>query len=306
MIFKRVRVRVTGVMQGVGFRPFVWRRATRLGLSGWVGNDAAGVLLEAQGPPASVAAFLEGIHAAAPPLAAVDRVEVGEVPVEPAADRGFAILASVAAGRRTAHVPADVAPCSACLDDLARVGDRRHRYPFLNCTDCGPRFTIITCLPYDRAGTTMAGFAMCPRCAAEYADPGDRRFHAEPVACPACGPVVWYAPRVGEVPTTRAAAGCSGEAAVAAARDLLARGGILALKGVGGFHLACDATNAAAVSLLRERKHRSGKPFAVMVPDVPAARRVARVGEPERRLLEGGDRPVVLLGRPPQGDTHGP
>lgn len=302
----RRRVTIGGVVQGVGFRPFVWRRATRLGLAGWVENDAAGVVLEVQGPPTAVAAFVEGLAAAAPPLAAVDRIAVAEVPAEPDTARGFVILPSTTAGRRTTYVPADVAPCPACLEEIHRVDDRRHRYPFVNCTDCGPRFTIITGLPYDRNETTMAAFSMCPRCAAEYADPADRRFHAEPIACPDCGPLAWFAARPGDVPTSRTTADCSGEAAVAAARDLLVRGGILAVKGVGGFHLACDATAAAAVALLRRRKHRAGKPFAVMVSDADAACHLARVGRAERRLLEGGDRPVVLLGRSPRRAEDGP
>ncbi|MFM8734849.1 MAG: carbamoyltransferase HypF [Pirellulales bacterium] len=295
----RRRVTISGVVQGVGFRPFVWRRATRLGLSGWVENDAAGVVLEVQGPSAAVAAFLENLDEAAPPLAAVGRIDVHAAPVRHEQSAVFAILASVASGRRSAHVPPDIAPCPACLAELADPGDRRHRYPFVNCTDCGPRFTIIEGLPYDRTATTMARFAMCPRCAAEYADPADRRFHAEPTACPACGPVAWFADASDTpVPTERRQARCSGEAAIAAARDLLGRGAILAIKGVGGFHLACDATNATAVGVLRTRKHRAGKPFAVLVHDTATARRLAVVDEQERRLLEGRDRPVVLLRQP--------
>lgn len=293
----RRRITIDGIVQGVGFRPFAWRRATRLGLSGWVGNDLAGVVLEVQGSPEAVAAFLDGLTAAAPPFAAVDRIDVADVPAEPSATRGFEILPSMTAGRRTTHVPADSAPCPACLEEFHHVDDRRYRYPFVNCTDCGPRYTIITGLPYDRAATTMAEFPMCPRCAAEYGDPADRRFHAEPVACPDCGPVVWFAARDDDAALTRSAAGCHGEAAVTAARDLLVRGGILAVKGVGGFHLACDATNATSVALLRHRKHRVGKPFAVMVSDADAAGQLARVDEAERRLLEGADRPVVLLQR---------
>lgn len=295
----RRRVMISGVVQGVGFRPYIWRRAARLGLAGWVENDAGGVVLEAQGPATAVAAFLEGLSAAAPPLAIVSRIDAREVPVEPNAGRGFAILASAPRGPRSAHVPPDMAPCPACLAELAAGGDRRHRYPFVNCTDCGPRYTIITSLPYDRATTTMAGFPMCPRCAAEYGDPANRRFHAEPVACPDCGPLAWYADAGGDIPTGRIAAACVGDAAITAARDLITRGGILAVKGVGGFHIACDATNDQAVDRLRERKHRVGKPFAVMVTDVGVATRAVTVSEPERRLLEGRDRPIVLLRRLP-------
>jgi hydrogenase maturation protein HypF len=306
-------VQISGVVQGVGFRPFIWRRATRLGLAGWVENDAAGVMLEVQGKAAAVAAFLNGLASSAPPLSSVGRIDVHDLPVQPGATT-FAILASVAGGQRTAHVPPDIAPCPACLAEMADPHDRRHRYPFVNCTDCGPRFTIIEGLPYDRGRTTMRGFAMCPQCAAEYGNPGARRFHAEPLACPTCGPTMWYAPVAdGPIPVSRPAAGVVsdaaslvGDAAIEAARDLLHRGGIIAIKGVGGFHLACDATNAAAVTLLRERKGRVGKPLAVMVGDVGIASQIAVVGEQERRLLEGRERPVVLLRSQPHRPGSGP
>lgn len=304
---KRVRVRFAGVVQGVGFRPFIWRRAVRLGLAGWVENDAAGVTAEIEGAAGSVHAFLDGLVTAAPPLAGVTHIDVLDVPPDDLAPRGFAILESTAAGRPTAHVPPDIAPCPACLAELAASGDRRHRYPFVNCTDCGPRFTIIEGLPYDRNRTTMRGFPMCPPCAAEYGDPANRRFHAEPVACPACGPIAWYAEvAAGPIPISRPDAGLVGDAAIGAARDRLRRGGIVAIKGIGGFHLACDATNATAVALLRERKGRVGKPLAVVVADVGTASRIAVVGEQERRLLEGRERPVVLLRRQPQCSDDGP
>ena len=303
----RRRVALSGVVQGVGFRPFVWRRATRLGLAGWVENDSAGVVLEVQGKAAAVAAFFDGLASSAPPLSSVGRIDVRDVAVQPGAPAVFAILASAVGGQRTAHVPPDIAPCPACLAEMADPSDRRHRYPFVNCTDCGPRFTIIEGLPYDRSRTTMHGFAMCPQCAAEYDNPGDRRFHAEPVACPTCGPTMWYAAVAdGPIPVSRPASGLIGDAALQAARDLLRRGGIVAIKGVGGFHIACDATNAAAVTLLRERKGRVGKPLAVMVADVGVASRIAVVGEQERRLLEGRERPVVLLGRQPHRPGNGP
>ena len=307
----RRRVAISGVVQGVGFRPFVWRRATRLGLAGWVENDAAGVVLEVQGKAAAVAAFLDDLASSAPPLASVGRIDVRAVPVEPAAPGGFAILATPAGGRATVHVPPDIAPCPACLAELADPRDRRHRYPFVNCTDCGPRFTIIEGLPYDRDRTTMRDFAMCPRCAAEYGDPADRRFHAEPIACPACGPVAWYADvAAGPVPISRPMPGLEGVAvghvAIEAAREHLLRGGIVAVKGAGGYHLACDATSAAAVARLRDRKGRSGKPLAVMVPDVGTASRLAAVSPQERRLLEGRERPVVILRRQPHRMPPGP
>ena len=217
----RRRVTLSGGVQGVAFRPFVWRRATRLGLAGWVENDAAGVVLEVQGKAAAVAAFLDGLASSAPPLSSVGRIDVRDVPLQPGATT-FAILASAVGGQRTAHVPPDIAPCPACLAELADPHDRRHRYPFVNCTDCGPRFTIIEGLPYDRGHTTMRGFTMCPQCAAEYDNPSDRRFHAEPVACPTCGPTTWYAAVAdGPIPISRPAAGIIGNAAIEAARDLL-------------------------------------------------------------------------------------
>ena len=303
----RKRVRITGVVQGVGFRPFVWRRATRLGLTGWVENDPAGVTTELQGSAAAVAAFLEGFASAAPPRARVMSIESLDVP--PRADdtgRRFAILESVVGvGRHSVVIPPDIAPCSACLAEMADLHDRRHLYPFVNCTDCGPRFTIIEALPYDRRATTMRAFAMCDACAAEYREPSSRRFHAQPNACPVCGPTVWFAEATAAaIPTARSAARCLGPDAVAAARAMLRRGGIVAIKGVGGFQLACEATNAAAVQRLRDRKQRLRKPFAVMVADLAAARELAHIDEQERRLLEGGDRPIVLLR--PRADARGP
>ena len=299
----RRRIRITGIVQGVGLRPFVWRRATRLELAGWVENGTEGVTVEVEGPECRVASFLDGLAAAAPPLARVDAVEATTVDVQPAAAVSaarFVILESGRAGRRAAVIPPDVAPCAACLAEVHDPTDRRHRYPFTNCTDCGPRFTIIERLPYDRVATTMRDFTMCPRCAAEYTDPRDRRFHAVPNACPKCGPVIWFAAMSATpdaVPIARPVCGCRGDAALAAARQLLAGGGILAVKGVGGFHLACDATNATAVATLRDRKHRVGKPLALLVADVAAARSIARVSDQEARLLEGRERPIVLLGK---------
>ena len=285
----RKRVVMTGVVQGVGFRPFVWRRARQHGLSGWVENDSAGVTAEVQGSRDAVEAFLRGLAAAAPPLAVIGRCDVADVPAD-AADRGpFTILASTAVAGPAASLPPDIATGAACLADVADPGNRRHRYPFTNCTDCGPRFTLITGLPYDRGRTTMRGFTMCAACAGEYADPADRRFHAQPVACPACGPRVWLANRDDEHPVAE------GDAAFAAVQRLLREGRIVAVKGVGGFHLACDATSDAAVSLLRERKRRVGKPFAVLVADLAAARLIAHVSPQEERLLTGRERPIVLL-----------
>ena len=288
----RKRLTITGVVQGVGFRPFVWRRATGLGLTGWVENRAGGVVAEVQGPTADVAAFIDGLAAAAPPLAAVERIATDEV--APHDDSAFEIRASRSQPDGSTPVPADIATCPACLAEVGDHGDRRHGYPFTNCTDCGPRYTIIENLPYDRTATTMRSFAMCPACAAEYHDPASRRFHAQPNACPVCGPNVWFC-RAGHVVVERPRATVVAQAAIEAARELLVAGGILALKGIGGFHLVCDATNDAAVARLRERKHRMGKPLAVMVEDVAAARAFARVNADETRLLESRERPIVLL-----------
>ncbi len=289
----RKRLSISGVVQGVGFRPFVWRRASSFGLTGWVENDSAGVTAEVQGPVDRVEAFLDGFAAAAPPLAVVERVTVldgaiVEADVEAAVPPRFIILESIARPGPTTSLPADIATCEDCLAEIRDPGNRRFRYPFTNCTNCGPRFTVITGLPYDRPQTTMRGFAMCSQCAAEYDDPADRRFHAQPNACPACGPSVWLvgrdADRIAE-----------GDAAVVAVKLLLRAGSIVAIKGVGGFHLVCAAMSDAAVGLLRSRKQRVGKPLAVMVEDLAAARAIAQVDEQERRLLEGRERPIVLL-----------
>jgi hydrogenase maturation protein HypF len=285
----RVRYRVTGVVQGVGFRPFVYVTATGLGLSGSVGNDSAGVLAEVEGAPADVAELGRRLADGAPPLAVVETVTATELPVT--GGTGFTIAASdtgPAAGTRTFAGP-DVATCADCLRELADPADRRYRHAFISCTNCGPRFSVIRDLPYDRPATTMAGFPMCAACAAEYADPADRRFHAQPIACHHCGPVLELVVP-GTAPRVR-------DEAVTATRRLLAEGAIVAVKGLGGYHLACDARNAAAVAELRRRKHRGDKPFAVMVTDLPAARALAVISDAEAALLAGPRRPVVLLAR---------
>ncbi|MFI5617012.1 carbamoyltransferase HypF [Streptomyces sp. NPDC051567] len=285
---QRRRVTVRGVVQGVGFRPYVYTRATGLGLAGHVTNTPEGVVAEVEGAPAAVSRFCDRLAAEAPPLAVVDAVDHCEVPASGGA--GFTIVASRTGGPARTLVPPDVATCADCLAELADPADRRHRHPFITCTHCGPRFTIVTGLPYDRAHTTMARFPMCPDCAREYADPRDRRFHAQPVACPACGPrlrlLAGNPPR--EVP---------GPDPVAGARRLLAAGAVLAVKGLGGYHLACDATDDAAVTALRHRKARGDKPFALMVRDLAEAGRLVRTGPQERALLTGAVRPVVLLRR---------
>ncbi|MGW2256469.1 carbamoyltransferase HypF [Streptomyces sp. NPDC001780] len=287
----RRRAVVRGVVQGVGFRPFVHALAGELGLAGWVTNTADGVETEVEGGEAAVAEFCARLAADAPPLAVVESVRHQAVPAT--GGGGFAIRPSSGGAGRTLVSP-DTATCDACLAELADPADRRHRHPFICCTHCGPRFTVVTGLPYDRARTTMAGFPLCADCAREYEDPADRRFHAQPVACHACGPVL-------ALVTDAAAAGdrLSGEEALAGARRLLAEGAVVAVKGLGGYHLACDASNAAVVTALRRRKDRGGKPFAVMAGSMATVERLARVGAEERALLLGRRRPVVLLRRRP-------
>ncbi|MGW2784154.1 carbamoyltransferase HypF [Streptomyces populi] len=286
---ERRHVTVTGVVQGVGFRPFVYTLAQELGLTGWVTNNARGVEAEVEGPAAAVAEFCARVGTRPPPLAVVESVEHRTVPLENDGS-GFTIRPSSGGPGRTLVSP-DTATCDACLGELADPADRRHRHPFITCTHCGPRFTIVTSLPYDRAGTTMAGFPMCADCAREYADPADRRFHAQPIACPACGPRL----------TLRTGPDDPGELrdgeALAEARRLLAEGAVVAVKGIGGYHLACDAGDPAAVRTLRKRKNRGGKPFAVLAGSLETVRRLARVGPEERELLLGPRKPVVLLRR---------
>ena len=282
---------VEGVVQGVGFRPFVWRLATELGLAGRVRNAAGRVEIEAAGDPRTLDAFIRRLRSEAPPRAHVDAVTATALPAEDAGALRlpFVIDESVSVAATERLFPPDIATCDDCLREVLDPADRRHRYPFTNCTNCGPRATIIDELPYDRARTTMRAFPLCPACAAEYADPANRRFHAEPVACPACGPQLAYRPTGAPAATARE------DAALAAAAADLVAGRIVAIKGLGGYHLACDATDEAAVQRLRDRKRRWAKPFAVMVADLPAVERLARVGATERALLAGPERPIVLL-----------
>ncbi len=285
---RRVRARVDGTVQGVGYRPFVFRLAAELGIAGWVLNDERGVLVEAEGPPDAVHVFLARLRADAPPLAEVRGVEAQDVPV--VGEAGFEIVSSVHGGAATAPVTPDSATCDDCLAELADPSDRRHRYPFLNCTNCGPRFTIVRGIPYDRPLTTMAQFEMCDDCRAEYEDPGDRRFHAQPNACPICGPQVRLLERSGE-PVEGV-----GDALRAAADDLL-EGTILAVKGLGGYHLACRADSEQAVAALRSRKRREDRPFALLVADVETARSLVELGPVEEALLTSRERPIVLARR---------
>ena len=292
---QRLRIRVGGVVQGVGFRPYVHRLATELGLDGSVRNDEHGVVIEVEGDTAAVAALLARLPAEAPPLAVVEHVSHEVVP--PRGERGFAIADSAGGGAADALVSPDVATCADCLRELFDPSDRRHRYPFINCTNCGPRFTIVRGVPYDRPLTTMAGFAMCERCEAEYHDPADRRFHAQPNACPACGPRLRLEgsdpPYEGSDPPYE---GSDPLRVVAAA---LRAGAIVAVKGIGGFHLACLARDEGAVSRLRARKHREEKPFALMAGDLRAAAELVALGPVEAALLRGRDRPIVIAPRRP-------
>ena len=280
------RIEVRGTVQGVGFRPWVYRLALEEGLSGRVRNDGRGVTIEAFGRPEALAAFLRRIGTEAPPAADVREVRDFGIPAADVA--GFAIVASDEAGSRRVSIPPDLATCPECLKETADPGDRRHGYPFTNCTHCGPRYTIARDVPYDRPATTMAGFTMCAACRREYEDPGDRRFHAQPIACPACGPQVRLLGPAGE-PIA------SGAEAIATAAAALREGRVVAVKGLGGHHLACDATSSEAVRRLRERKKRDEKPFAVMVGSLEAARSMACLAPAEERLLASVERPVVLV-----------
>jgi hydrogenase maturation protein HypF len=282
---------ITGIVQGVGFRPFVYGLATRLELSGWVRNTSAGVDVEVDGTAAALNAFQQALKAELPPLARIDSLELAFG--EPRGFVGFEIIASAAVAGAFQPVSPDVCICPDCLGELFDPHDRRYRYPFINCTNCGPRFTIITDIPYDRPNTTMAPFEMCPDCAAEYRDPLDRRFHAQPVACPLCGPQVWLEDVGGKKIAEK-------DAAIRATQRLLSEGKILAIKGLGGFHLACMASNAGAVAELRQRKLRVDKPFALMLADLAAVERQCFVSEAEGRLLESRPRPIVLLRRRPE------
>jgi len=281
------RVHVRGVVQGVGFRPFVHRLALRHHLGGWVRNASGDVQLALEGNGEEIAGFLAALRFEVPPLATIETVEVEDA--APLGFERFTIEASDGQDGGRLPVPPDVALCRSCERELADPANRRYRYPFITCTDCGPRFTVIDQLPYDRERTTMAAFAQCPACALEYDTPGDRRHHSETNSCPACGPRLWFEGDGQDDEAPR------GEAALARTAALLLGGGIVALRGFGGYHLACDATSEAAVTELRRRKRREAKPFAVMVRTVDEARRIAMVTGLEARLLERRERPIVLL-----------
>lgn len=279
-------MRIEGIVQGVGFRPFVHGLATRLGLAGHVGNDVDGVFVEVEGPVADIEAFLLALRRDAPPLAAVERVTSVETTSNDG--RGFSIVPSAPGGGKRALVAADSAVCDDCLRELRDAGDRRFGYPFINCTNCGPRFTIVRDVPYDRPLTTMAAFGLCTVCAAEYHDPADRRFHAQPTCCADCGPRL----------RLRDTAGREGTGdPIAEAAALLREGRVLAIKGIGGHHLAVLAADEQATALLRKRKHREDKPFAVMVSDVDTARILCEVDSAGCESLTSRRRPIVLLPR---------
>ena len=288
----RRRLTVSGQVQGVGFRPFAYRLACELGLSGFVINDMTGVRLEIQGPAGALDEYERRLRTELPPLAAIEHLEVEAVETE-TVDKHFEILPSAGGGLVDAQITVDTATCSQCLDEMNSPDDPRCDYPFINCTNCGPRYTIVRDIPYDRPNTTMADFGMCPMCAREYRDPADRRFHAEPIACPKCGPHVWLVDADGrQLP-------CDDPLAEAA--RMLREGNILAIKGLGGFHLACRADDDAAVLCLRQRKHRDAKPFAMMVSDSDTAAGLCDLNPQAASLLTGALRPIVLA--PPGRDA---
>lgn len=312
---RHAHIHVTGIVQGVGMRPFVYREAMAHGICGWVLNAGDGVHIEAHAPADALDAFVAALSEYAPAAARVEHVETMDLAAngwDAANEQGFRIVASQDQTAHTTLVSPDIATCDDCLCELFDPADRRYHYPFINCTNCGPRFTIIRSLPYDRAATSMDCFPMCPKCAAEYADPLDRRFHAQPDACFDCGPhITWReavngdaygnssaAPAVG---TTREAS----DAIIERCVELLASGGIVAIKGLGGFHLACDAANEQAVAELRRRKRRSNKPLAVMVRSLADTERPCHIDDAERDLLAGSIRPIVLLRRRTVGEGNG-
>ncbi len=312
---RHVHIHVTGIVQGVGMRPFVYREAMAHGICGWVLNAGDGVHIEAHAPADALDAFVAALSEHAPAAARVEHVETVDLAAngwDAANEQGFRIVASQDQTAHTTLVSPDIATCDDCLRELFDPADRRYHYPFINCTNCGPRFTIIRSLPYDRAATSMDCFPMCPKCAAEYVDPLDRRFHAQPDACFDCGPHITWREAVNgnacgnssatpAVGTTREAS----DAIIERCVELLASGGIVAIKGLGGFHLACDAANEQAVAELRRRKRRSNKPLAVMVRSLADTERLCHIDDAERDLLAGSIRPIVLLRRRTVSEDNG-
>jgi hydrogenase maturation protein HypF len=286
---QRKRILIEGIVQGVGFRPFVYQAARKWGVSGWVRNDSRGVTVEAEGELHRLAGFLWTLRDDVPPLASVCRFEMIDLP--PTGGTGFSIRESEGSAAKTAQIAPDSFVCPDCLAELFDPADRRYRYPFINCTNCGPRYSIVTAIPYDRANTSMVDFPLCPACRAEYDDPASRRFHAQPNACPTCGPRLTLLDGQGRP--------LAGADPIAAASELLRQGRILAVKGLGGYHLAVDAVNDAAVRELRRRKSRDEKPFALMAYSSADALKFAEAEESELRLLGGVERPIVLLRQKP-------
>ncbi len=299
-VLNRQRILISGRVQGVGFRPAVYKIARVLGLSGVVFNDTKGVTIELQGPQRAIDEFLRRLHCGPekPPLAQIKSCEVRDIPVVEG-EAGFVIGASESCGTAASEVTAEIATCGECLSEMADPSNFRYRYPFINCTNCGPRYSIVKAIPYDRPNTTMSAFEMCDRCAREYSDPGDRRFHAQPVACPACGPRVWLTDRTGKTTESQS------DRVIAQAAKLLLEGRIVAIKGIGGFHLAVDALNEEAVCRLRERKRRDHKPFAMMADSVERIRRYALVSEQAEQLLRSPQCPIVLLPKRAGGPIAG-
>jgi hydrogenase maturation protein HypF len=295
----RQRLEVTGIVQGVGFRPFAHALALRLGLAGFVRNHSSGVTIEIEGSADQLAQFAYCLKTELPPLARIDSLQVDAG--APTGISDFQIIASERISNASTPLSPDVATCDQCLDEMRHPQNRRYRYPFINCTNCGPRYSIVRDIPYDRPLTTMSAFSMCVACESEYHNPANRRYHAQPNACPVCGPTVWLVDmRRQGVDVFSAPCGATGELAIAAFHQRIDDGRIVAVKGIGGFHLACSAENSRAIHELRERKGRVDKPLAIMVADVQTAQHVALVSPDEERLLCRRERPIVLLRRRPE------
>lgn len=314
----RLAITVQGVVQGVGFRPFVYQIARENGLAGWVRNEADAVRIEVQGESSALDAFVAALREATPSQARIDKIDIRATPVvEVASDvmeatQAFQILASELANAPRPTIPADLAMCAECLAEIGDASQRRYNYPFTNCTQCGPRWSIIEGLPYDRPRTSMAGFAMCDECRAEYENPADRRFHAQPIACPRCGPTLQLLVAQGADPANHAGGATAsfeekttGHAALIEAANAIVQGQIVAVKGLGGFQLLADATNAAAVERLRQRKRRPDRPFAVMMPTLDDVCVCCHVSEDERRALTSHQSPIVLLRKRVVADVAG-